>query len=69
MELFGRVDQSVLRWLGHVERTNEERMAKKVMISDVKGNRCRERPRLGWMDSVRMVLGERDTVCQWSRID
>ena len=34
-------------------------MAKKVMNSDVEGNRCRGRPRLGWMGSVKRAFGER----------
>ena len=38
-QLSGRMDQCVLRWFGHVERMNEERMAKKVMVSDSEGNR------------------------------
>ena len=40
-----------------MERMDEEHMAKKVIIFNVEGNRCRGRPRLGWMDSVRMTLG------------
>ena len=48
----------MLRWLGHVKRMNEEHMAKKVMISDVEGNRCRGRPMLGWMDGVKRTLRE-----------
>ena len=28
----------MLRWFGHVEKLDEDRMAKKVMISDVEGN-------------------------------
>ena len=55
----GSVDQCVLRWFEHVERMDEEHMAKKVMISDVKRNRCRGRPRLGWMDGIKKALGER----------
>ena len=46
-QLSGRVDQCVVRWFGHVERMDEERRAKKVMIFDVEGNSCRGRPRLG----------------------
>ena len=54
------VDQCVLRWFGHVERMDDEKcMAKRVVISDIEGNRCRGRPRLEWMNGVRMVLGER----------
>ena len=30
-----------------------------MMNSDVKGNRCRGRPKLGWMDSVKRALGEK----------
>ena len=60
-QLSSRVDQFVLRWFGDVERIYEERMDKVVMISDVQGNKCRGRPRLGWMDGVKMTLGERST--------
>ena len=58
-QLSGRVGQCVLRWFGHVERMDEEHVAKMVVISDVEGNRCRDRPRLGWMKRV----------CQWSMVD
>ena len=51
-----RVDQCVLRWFRHVERIDEERMAKKVMNSNVEGNRCRGRPRLGKMNSVKRAF-------------
>ena len=56
-QLSDRVNQCVLRWFGHVERMDEERKAKMVTISNVEGNRCRGRPRLGWTDGVRMALG------------
>ena len=59
-QLSGRVDQCVLRWFGHVERMDEECLAKKVMISSGEGNRCRDRPRLRWMVGVRMDLGKKD---------
>ena len=58
-QLSGRVDQCVLRWFGHVERMNEESMAKKVKISDVEGNRFKGRPRFEWMDGIRMAVGRR----------
>ena len=47
----GSVDQCVLRWFGHLERVDEERMAK-MMNSNVEGNRCKGRPRLGWRDGI-----------------
>ena len=40
-----------------MERLDEEHMVK-MMISDVEGNRCRGRPKLEWMDGVRMASGE-----------
>ena len=40
-ELASRADQRVLRWFGHVERTDEYRMAKRVLMADVSGGRVR----------------------------
>ena len=37
MELAGRADQRVLRWLGHVERMDEYRMARRVLMAEVSG--------------------------------
>ena len=46
-KLTGRVNQCVLRWFGHVERIDEEHMAKVVMISHDEGNRYKGRPKVG----------------------
>ena len=51
-ELASRADQRVLRWFGHVERMEEYRMARRVLMGNVSGRRVRGRPRLGWMDGV-----------------
>ena len=48
-ELASRADQRVLRWFGHVEKMDECRMARRVLMAGVSGGRVRERPRLGWM--------------------
>ena len=48
-ELAGRADQRVLRWFGHVERMDEYRIARRVLMAEVSGGRVRGRPRLGWM--------------------
>ena len=53
-ELASRADQRVLRWFGHVERMDEHRIARRVVISEVSGIRVRGRPRLGWMDDVKV---------------
>ena len=46
-ELESRADQRVLRWFGLVERMDEYRMARKVLMAEVSGGRVRGRPRLG----------------------
>ena len=39
MELASRADQRVLRWFGHVERMDEYRTARKVLMAKVSGGR------------------------------
>ena len=58
-ELASRTDQRLLRWFGHVERMDEYRMASRVLMAKVSGGRARGRPRLGWMDGVKVALGNR----------
>ena len=58
-ELEGRADQRVLRWFGHVERMDEYRMARRVLMAEVSGGRVRGRPRLGCMDGAKVALGNR----------
>ena len=58
-ELSSRADQRVLRWFGHVERMDEYRMARRVLMAAVSGERVRGRPRLGWMDGVKVALANR----------
>ena len=58
-ELARRADQRVLRWFGHVERRYENRMARRVLMAKVSERRVRGRPRLGWMDGVKVALGKR----------
>ena len=59
MELATRADQRVLRWFGHMERMDEYRMSRRVLMAEVSGGRIRGRQRLGWMDCVKVVLGNR----------
>ena len=39
-ELASRADQRVLRWFGHVERMDEYRLARSVLIAEVSGGRA-----------------------------
>ena len=58
-ELAARVDMNVLRWFGHVERMDDERLLKKVMNAKVNGRSARGRPRFGWIDGVKRTLNDR----------
>ena len=48
-ELAGRADQRVLGWYGYVERMDEYRMARRVLMAEVSGGRVRERSVIGWI--------------------
>ena len=66
-ELASRADQRVLRWFGHVERMDEHRMTRRVLMADVSGGRVQGRPRLGWMDSVKVALDNRGMTVEAAR--
>ena len=58
-ELAASVDMNVLRWFGHVERVDNERLLKKVMNVKFDWRSARGRPRFGWMDEVKTALDDR----------
>ena len=58
-EMAARVDLNALRWFGHVERMDNERLLKKVMNAKVDGRSARGRYRFGWMDGVKRALNDR----------
>ena len=64
-ELSSRADQRVLRWFGHVERLDEYRMARRVLMAELSGGRVRGR--LGWMDDVKVALGNRGMTVEAAR--
>ena len=66
-ELASRADGRVLRWLGHVERMDEYRMARRVLMAEVSVGRVPGRPRLGWMDRVKVALGNRGMTVEAAR--
>ena len=66
-ELASRVDQTVLRWFGHVERIDEYRMARWVLMAEVSGGRVLGRPWLGWIDGVKVALGNRGMTVEAAR--
>ena len=61
-ELADRVDENVLRWFGHVERMDDERLLKKVVDARVDGRRARGRPSFVWRDGVKKALNGRMSI-------
>ena len=47
----GRVENCVLRWFGHVEHMDGERMARRIYDPGLEGGRGRGRPHR-WIDGV-----------------
>ena len=66
-ELANRADQRVLRWFGHVKRMDQYRMARRVLVAEVRGGRIRGRPRLGWMDDVKVAMVNRGMTVEAAR--
>ena len=66
-ELANRAHQKVSRWFGHVERIDEYRMARRELVADVSEGRVRGRPRLGWIDGLKIVLSSRRTTVEVAR--
>ena len=54
--------------VGHVERMDEYRIARRVLMAEVSGFRVRAwRPKLGWMDGVRVGVGKRGMTVEAAR--
>jgi hypothetical protein len=47
-----------MRWAGYVARMGEKRNAYRLLMGKPEGNRPLERPRLSWVDNIRMDPGE-----------
>ena len=66
-ELASRAEQRVLRWFDHVELIVEYRIASRVLMAEVGGGRVRGRPRLGWIDGVKVALDNRGMTVEAAR--
>ena len=66
-ELASRADQIVLRWFKQVDRMDEYRMTRRVLIAKVSGGWGQDRPRLGWVDGVKVSLGSRGMTVEAAR--
>ena len=50
-----------------MEIMDEYRMARSVLMADISGGRVRGRPRLVWMDGVKVAFGNRGMMVEASR--
>ena len=66
-ELVNREDQRVLRWFGNVERMDEYRITRNVLMVEVSVGLVRGRSRFGWMDAVNVALGNRGVTVKAAR--
>ena len=51
-----RIDEGVLRWFGHVERMERDRIAERVYVGECAGSRSVGRLRKRWIDTVKECL-------------
>ena len=59
-EISKKVQESRLKWYGHVLRREAEYVGKRVMGMEVPGKRRRGRPKLRWLDNIRNDKSERE---------
>ena len=59
-EISKKVQESRLKWYGHVLRREEEYVGKRVMAMEVPGKRRRGRPKRRWMDTTGNDLSEKE---------
>src|SRR5678815_1751450 len=55
-----RMNESTLRWFGHMERMNDSRLVKRMYSGECVGNRPAGRPKEKWIESVKECLEERN---------
>ena len=69
VDLSERAERCALRWLGHVQRKNSERIAKRVYESRLEGKKGRGRPNSVWMNGVRKALNARGLTLEQAKMN
>ena len=59
-EISKKLQESRLKWYGHVLRREDEYVGKRVMGMEVPGKRRRGRPKWRWLDNIKKDLSERE---------
>ena len=59
-EISKKVQESRLKWYGHVLRRDDEYVGNRLMTMEVQGKIRRGRPKRRWLDSIRNDLSERE---------
>ena len=54
-----RIDEGALRWFGHVDRIERNRIDKRVYVRECAGSRSVGRPRKRWIDILKECLRKR----------
>ena len=54
------MQESRLKWYGHVLRREDGYVGERVMVMDVPGKRRRGRPKRRWLDNIKNDLSERE---------
>ena len=62
------IDEGVLRWFGHVERMENDGIAKRIYVGECAGSRSVGRPRKRWIDTVKECLKKRGLDVSQARI-
>ena len=67
-EISKKVQESRLKWYGHVLRREDEYVGKRVMGMEVPGKRKRGRPKRRWLDNIRNGLEDVQDRAKWRRL-
>ncbi|XP_068221829.1 uncharacterized protein [Palaemon carinicauda] len=62
-ELSGKIQESRLRWYGHVMKRDEEYIWRRVMEMKMLGTSRRGRPKRRWMDCIKDDLRSKGLTC------
>ena len=55
-----------LSWFGHVQRRDDDNVAKSVLNTQIDGSRPRDRPKLRWLDRLKDDMKQNKTRPEWT---